>query len=102
MIANDLAKGDECIEEIKLVKDNLKLSQKEVSLKDSIITTQVKEIDGFKLIISKTKEMFTKQEDISNTYKTQLLKQEGVSLFYKILSFVGVASTGYFILKQNN
>ncbi len=100
LIANDLAKGDECIEEIKLVKENLKLSQKEVSLKDSILVTKDKQIDGFKLIVSKKTEMFTKQEEISNTYKTQLLKQESVSLFFKILSFIGIASTGYFILKH--
>ena len=39
LIADDLVKGDECLKEIELVRANLDLTIKEVTLKDSIINT---------------------------------------------------------------
>ena len=100
LIADDLVKGDECLKEIELVRANLDLTIKEVTLKDSIINTLGKQKDGLNLIISKKDEMFSKQEEISKTYKAELSKQKGISLLYKILAFAGIGSTGYLILKH--
>jgi hypothetical protein len=98
-IANDLVKGDVCKEEIKLVRSNLALTKKEVILKDSIINTLGKQKEDLNLIISKKDEMFTKQEEISNTYKKALSKQKTTTFLYKALSLLGVISTTLLIIK---
>jgi hypothetical protein len=98
-IANDLVSGDFCRAEIKLVRSNLLLTKKEVVLKDSIINTLGKQKEKLNFIISKKDEMFTKQEEISNTYRKELSKQKATTFLYKALSLLGVLSTTYFIIK---
>ena len=98
-IANDLISGDFCRAEIKLVRSNLLLTKKEVVLKDSIINTLGKQKEKLNFIISKKDEMFTKQEEISNTYRKELSKQKATTFLYKALSLLGVLSTTYFIIK---
>ena len=98
-IAKDLVSGDVCKAEIKLVKSNLDLTNKKVILKDSIINTLGKQKDQLNLIISKKDEMFSKQEEISNTFKSELSKQKGTTLLYQILSALGVVSTLLLIVK---
>lgn len=98
-IATDLIIGDVCREEIKLVRANLDLTKKEVVLKDSIINTLEKQKDGLNLIISKKDEMFTKQEEISNTFKKELSKQRATTFLYKALSLLGIISTSLLIIK---
>jgi hypothetical protein len=99
LIANDLVSGDVCKEEIKLVRSNFELTKKEVVLKDSIINTLGKQKEKLNLIISKKDEMFTKQEEISNTYKKELSKQKRTTFLYKFLSVLGIVSTTIFIIK---
>lgn len=98
-IATDLIIGDVCKEEIKLVRANLDLTKKEVVLKDSIINTLGKQKDGLNLIISKKDEIYTKQEEISNTFKKELSKQRATNFLYKTLSLLGVISTSLLIIK---
>ena len=98
-IANDLVSGDFCRAEIKLVRSNLDLTKKEVVFKDSIINTLDKQKEKLNLIISKKDEMFTKQEEISNTYKKALSKQKTTTFLYKALSLLGVISTTLLIIK---
>jgi len=99
LIANDLVRGDVCKEEIKLVKSNLALTKKEVVEKDSIINTLKKQKEALNLIISKKDEMFVKQEDISNSFKKDLSKQNKKTFFYKTLSLLGLISTTLLIIK---
>jgi hypothetical protein len=98
-IAVDLVKGDVCKEEIKLVRSNLFLTKKEVVLKDSIISTLGKQKDGLNLIISKKDEMFSKQEEISNTFKKQLSKQKGNTFIVKALLVVSIIGNAILIIK---
>jgi hypothetical protein len=51
------------------------------------------------LIISKKDEMFSKQEEISNTYKKALSKQKTTTFLYKLLSLLGIVSTTLLIVK---
>jgi hypothetical protein len=99
LIANDLVSGDFCRAEIKLVRSNLQLTKKEVTLKDSIINTLGEQKEKLNLIISKKEEMFIKQEEISNTYKKELSKQKGTTFLYKALSLLGAVSTALLIIK---
>ena len=98
-IATDLVSGDFCKAEIKLVRSNLDLTKKEVVLKDSIIKTLGTQKEELNLIISKKDEMFSKQEEISNSYKKELSKQKGTTFIYKLLSLLGVISTTLLIIK---
>ena len=98
-IAKDLVSGDVCKAEIKIVRSNLALTKKEVVLKDSIINTLGTQKDKLNLIISKKDEMFSKQEEISNTYKKALSKQKTTTFLYKLLSLLGVVSTTLLIVK---
>jgi hypothetical protein len=98
-IATDLVSGDFCKAEIKLVRSNLDLKQKEVILKDSIIKTLGKQKENLNLIISKKDEMFAKQEEISKTFKKELSKQKRTTFLYKFFSLLGVASTALLIIK---
>lgn len=98
-IATDLVSGDFCKAEVKLVRTNLDLKQKEVILKDSIIKTLGKQKENLNLIISKKDEMFAKQEEISKTFKKELSKQKRTTFLYKFFSLLGVASTALLIIK---
>jgi hypothetical protein len=98
-IATDLVRGDFCKAEIKLVRSNLDLTKKQVVLKDSIIKTLGTQKEELNLIISKKDEMFSKQEEISNSYKKELSKQKGTTFLYKLLSLLGVVSTSLLIIK---
>jgi len=82
-----------------LVRSNLDLTQKEVILKDSIINTLGKQKEKLNLIISKKDEMFTKQEEISSTFKKELSKQKRTTFLYKFFSLLGVVSTALLIIK---
>jgi hypothetical protein len=82
-----------------LVRSNLDLTQKEVILKDSIINTLGKQKEKLNLIISKKDEMFTKQEEISSTFKKELSKQKRTTFLYKFFSLLGVISTTLLIIK---
>jgi uncharacterized protein YjgD (DUF1641 family) len=77
----------------------LDLTKKEVVFKDSIINTLGAQKEKLNLIISKKDEMFTKQEEISNTFKKELSKQKGTTFLYKMLSMLGVVSTFLLIIK---
>jgi len=99
LIAKDLVSGDFCKSEIKLVRSNLDLTKKEVVFKDSIINTLGIQKEKLNLIISKKDEMFTKQEEISNTYRKALSKQKATTFLYKLLSLLGVVSTAILIIK---
>jgi len=58
-----------------------------------------KQKEALNLIILKKDEMFTKQEEISNTYKKELSKQKATTFLYKVLSLLGVVSTALLIIK---
>lgn len=93
LIAYDLVKFDVCRVEVNLIKKNLSLTNKEVSFKDSIITTLGKQKKDLNLIIFKKDEMLIKQEEISKSFKKDLAKEKAASVFYKTLATLGVIST---------
>jgi len=99
-IAIDLVAGDECKQEITLVKNNLLLTQYKVSLKDSVINQMEQKEYDLNDIISRKDEMLKGQEEISKTLQKELRNQKVTSWLYKILSVLGVASTSYLIISR--
>jgi hypothetical protein len=98
-IANDLVSGDVCKAEIKLVRQNLLLIEKKVSLKDSIINGLEEQKLNLNTIIHEKNYQFELQKDISNSFKKDLSKQKRTTFFYKALSLLGILSTGILIIK---
>jgi len=99
-IGNDLVSGDVCKAEIKLVRQNLKLIQKKVAFKDSVINAKDKQIDNFNFIIQTKDEQYKNQLEISKTYKSDLDKITRKSAFYKITTFIALLGGGVLYLTK--
>ena len=100
MIANDLVSGDVCKAEMKFVRLNLNLTQKKVAIKDSIILNLKTQNSNLNDIIILKDDMFSKQELISSQYKKDLVKARSSSFLYKVIAYVGIASTGYLLVTK--
>jgi hypothetical protein len=99
-IANDLITGDFCKKKLDLLELNIKELEKKVIVKDSMIFNRESKITNLNTMLLKKDEMFKMQEEISKTYLKDLRKSKRTTLFYKIFAFIGVTSTGYFILTK--
>ena len=98
-IANDLVSGDVAKAKLKLTEENIVLLEKKVVVKDSIINNLEKQKSNLGLVINYKDDIITKQEEISNTYKKQLIKAKTSTFFYKVFAYIGVASAGYLLMK---
>ena len=99
-IATDLVAGDFCKKKVDFLELNIKELEKKVVVKDSMIFNRELKITNLNSIILKKDEMFTMQEEISKTYLKDLRKSKRTTFFYKIFAFIGVTTTGYFILTK--
>lgn len=98
-IANDLVSGDVAKAKLKLTEDNILLLEKKVVVKDSVISILEKQKSNLNLVITYKDDIILKQEEISKTYKKELIKSKTKTFFYKIFAYIGVASTGFLLLK---
>jgi hypothetical protein len=98
-IANDLVSGDVAKAKLKLTEDNILLLEKKVVVKDSVINILEKQKSNLNLVITYKDDIILKQEEISKTYKKELLKSKTKTFFYKVFAYIGVASTGFLLLK---
>jgi hypothetical protein len=98
-IANDLVSGDVAKAKLKLTEDNILRLEKKVSVKDSVINVLSKEKSNLNLVIAYKDNLILKQEEISKTYKKEIVKSKTKTFFYKIFAYIGVASTGFLLLK---
>ena len=98
-IANDLVSGDVAKAKLKLTEDNVVLLEKKVNVKDSVISILEKQKTNLNLVITYKDDIISKQEEISKSYKTQLVKAKASTFFYKIFAYIGVASAGYLLIK---
>lgn len=97
-IAKDLLRGDSAIAELKLVNEQLVLTEKKVELKDSIITTmQVKE-QNYLAIIDAQNQKYTIMEDYSKKLEFQLKKEKVKNKFTTILSGAIITTLGIFLI----
>lgn len=98
-IANDLVSGDVAKAKLKLTEENISLLEKKVSVKDSIISTLEKQKSNLNLVITYKDDIISKQEEISKTYKNQLIKAKSTTFLYKVFAYLGVATTGFLLIK---
>ena len=99
-IATDLTTGDFCKKKLDVFELNIKELEKKVIVKDSMIFNRESKITNLNTMLLKKDEIFKMQEEISKTYLKDLRKSKRTTLFYKIFAFIGVTSTGYFILTK--
>ena len=98
-IAVDLVKGDECKQELLIIKDNIKLLNEKVSVKDSIINNQKNQIVNFnKMVEANDKLLKISDENLSNT-KKELSKSKKNTLFYKLTTIVSIGLLTFQIVK---
>jgi hypothetical protein len=98
-IANDLVSGDVCKAKLKLTESNISLLEKKVLVKDSVISVLEKQKSNLDLVISYKDDVISKQEEISKSYKKELRKSKTAKFIYKLFAYVGIASTGYLLIK---
>lgn len=98
-IANDLVSGDVAKAKLKLTEDNVSLLEKKVVVKDSVINILEKQKANLNLVITYKDDIISKQEEISNSYKKELVKEKTKTFFYKVFAYIGVASTGFLLIK---
>ena len=98
-IANDLVSGDVCKAKLKLTENNIYLLEKKVSVKDSVINVLGKQKSNLDLVIAYKDDVILKQEEISNSYKKELRKSKTTTFIYKVFAYIGIASTGYLLIK---
>jgi hypothetical protein len=98
-IANDLVSGDVAKAKLKFTEDNIILLEKKVVVKDSVINILEKQKSNLNLVITYKDDIILKQEEISKTYKKELVKSKTKTFFYKVFAYIGVASTGFLLLK---
>ena len=98
-IANDLVSGDVCKAKLKLTENNISLLEKKVSVKDSVINVLGKQKSNLDLVIAYKDDVISKQEEISNSYKKELRKSKSATFIYKLFAYIGIASTGYLLIK---
>jgi hypothetical protein len=98
-IANDLVSGDVAKAKLKITENNISLLEKKVIVKDSVINILEKQKSNLNLVITYKDDIISKQEEISNSYKKELRKSKTTTFMYKIFAYVGIASTGYLLIK---
>ena len=96
LIANDLISGDVCHEELKITNINLSLVKKQSVYKDSIISSMNRQKDDLKKIIAMKDTIYSKQREISATYKKSYQNEKGKSKLFKIATVFFLLTTGFF------
>lgn len=98
-IAIDLVKGDECKEELKIVKKNVSLLQEKHIIKDSIIVKYKNQVDNLnKIVFSKDNLLEISEENLS-TAKKQISKYKGNLFLWKVITLATIGVSGFLILK---
>jgi hypothetical protein len=98
-IAIELIQGDECKEEVNIIKNNVYLLEKKVTIKDSIILSHKKQISNLDEIVDGTNKLLSiSKENLANT-KKQLTIQKRNTILYKGTTLLFIGVSGYLLLK---
>jgi homoserine trans-succinylase len=97
LIAKDLIKFDGCVQELKLTQSKVtKLEEREVQ-KDTIIKLLTDKDENNKYIIHQKDLQIGQYEKMTDDLQTEIKRGNRKVFFYKVLAFLGAASTLYFI-----
>ena len=97
LIARDLIKYDGCVQELKLTQQKvIKLEEKDVQ-KDTIIKLLNDKDENNKYIIHQNELQIGQYEHMTDDLQKELRRSRTKTFLYKVGTFLGLASTLYFI-----
>lgn len=97
LAAKDLVRYDGCKEELKLTQQKvLKLEEREVQ-KDNIIALLTDKDKNNQYIIGQKDIQIEEYKGMANDLKKELKSQRNKTFWYKVLSFVSLSTTVFFI-----
>lgn len=99
-VIKDLILGDSAIQELTLVKSKLTLTEKKVSVQDSLITNLTSQIENLLLVDIGRKEQIELGNELSEKLERDLKKEKTKTLFYQSSTgiMIGVAvAVGVFL-----
>jgi hypothetical protein len=84
LVIEDLIKGDASKEELFLFKDQIKVLESKISLKDSIILKKNDIIGNYESIMGKQTEQLSSIKDLSKQLQLDLKKQKAKTQLFKL------------------
>ena len=93
LVIKDLIEGDGIKIELLSVQELLKLEQKKIVLKDSVIGTLNSKVLNLESIILKKDEQFGLEREKSKSLEKELKGQRRKTFLYKVGTYVGIGAT---------
>ena len=99
LIARDLIKYDECVQELKLTQQKvIKLEEKDVQ-KDTIIRLLNDKDENNKYIIHQNELQIGQYEHMTDDLQKELRRSRTKTFLYKVGTFLGLATSAYLFIK---
>jgi hypothetical protein len=99
LVIKDLIKGDGATQEVKDLNKIITLKDEQIVLFKQKDTLKSSQIDNLNFIISKKDEQFSLEREKSESLLKELKGQRRKTFLYKVGSFIGVITTGLYLLK---
>jgi TolA-binding protein len=99
LVIKDILKGDGAILELAETQKELNLTNKKVTLKDSVITTLNSKVSNLDYIITQKDAQFKLEREKSDSLLKELKGQRTKTFLYKLGMYAGVIATSVLILK---
>lgn len=98
-VAQDLIRYDGCKQELKLTQDKVyKLEGREIQ-KDTIIKLLQEKDENNKYIIRQNELQIGQYEHLTDDLQKEIRRSRTKTFFYKVGTFVGIATSGYLFIK---
>ena len=99
LVIKDLLKGDGDKVQLLEVSNLLKLTEKKVVLKDSVINTLGSKLLNLETVITTKEEQFKLQQELSKKLEKELRAQKRNTFLYKVGTGLGVVASIVLIVK---
>jgi len=98
-VAQDLIRYDGCKQELRLTQDKVyKLEGREIQ-KDTIIKLLQEKDDNNKYIIRQHELQIGQYEHLTDDLQKEIRRSRTKTFLYKVGTFVGIATSGYLLIK---
>jgi len=100
LVIKDLIDGDGAKIELLSLQELLKLEQKKVVLKDSVIGTLSTKVINLEGIILKKDEQFSLEREKSEQLLKELKSEKRKTFLYKVGTYIGATAVGILVLQK--
>jgi hypothetical protein len=98
LVIKDILKGDGAILELAETQKELNLTNKKVTLKDSVITTLNSKVSNLDYIINQKDAQFKLEREKSESLVKELKAEKRKTFLYKVGTVLGVVAVGYLLV----